>query len=208
MIGRMPALFARPTASLASSRGGSIMPTSPANTRSCSTRSSISSSATAPAGNDSIGDAERAQRAAGELFVRQQDLRPRRFAQRAWSFADELLRARVSSTSGRAFREDEHALPRSRRRCAPCSSTCVPRRTGLRRRGRNLAVQRSALQPGLSRRHDERAFCRVTLYGPPAVMLLQHGVVRAVGDSERAIQFDPETAFDGLPVTLTSPSGA
>ena len=40
MIGRMPACFARATASFASTRGGSIMPIRPANTRSCSTRSS------------------------------------------------------------------------------------------------------------------------------------------------------------------------
>ena len=40
MIGRIPACFARTTASFASTRGGSMMPIRPPNTRSCSTRSS------------------------------------------------------------------------------------------------------------------------------------------------------------------------
>ena len=63
-------------------------------------------------------------------------------------------------------------------------------------------VERLGLQPGLARRDDQRAFGRVALHRPAPVALLQHGVVGAVGDGERAHQLEPQRAIDRpAPVT-------
>ena len=70
-------------------------------------------------------------------------------------------------------------------------------------------VERLLLQPGLARGDDQRAFGRVALHRPAPVALLQHGIVGAVGDGQRAHQFEPQRAIDRPPPSRrTSPSGA
>ena len=55
-------------------------------------------------------------------------------------------------------------------------------------------VERFSLQPGFARGDDERAFGRIALHRPAPVALLQHGVVGAVGDGQRALQLDAQRA--------------
>ena len=52
-------------------------------------------------------------------------------------------------------------------------------------------IERFILQPGFARRDDERAFGRVALHRPAPLALVQLGIVSAVADGERALQFDP-----------------
>ena len=61
---------------------------------------------------------------------------------------------------------------------------------------REARVERVGLQAGLARGDDQRAFGRVALDRPAAVVLLQHGVVRAIGGRERAIQLEPQRPVD------------
>jgi hypothetical protein len=71
---------------------------------------------------------------------------------------------------------------------------------------RNSGLKRFGTQSSLSRSHDERAFCGVTLYGPLAVVLLEHRVIRPVGDSERSIQ-SVTTSLTWLVTDLTALAG-
>ena len=144
----MPARFARATASLASSRGGSIMPISPAKTRSrsmCSPTSSRSSASRRP----TRGTRRRAcaARVAASASFASRISRRRVVGQRTPLLADQLVRAARQQHVGRAFREDEHAPARFRRRCGPCSSACARTRTAPRRRARSAGPDASACRP-------------------------------------------------------------
>ena len=190
IIGRIPAAFARATASFASSRGGSIMPINPANTRSCSTRSSTSSASNAPAGSErkATPSVRSASPASSSLAL--QNLRAALLCQRLALFADQLLRTTREQYVRRALGEDEQALLALRIGMDRAHQLALG---GERHFADALEarVERFILQAGFARRDDERAFGGVALHRPAAIALLQDGVVGPVADSERALQLDP-----------------
>ena len=116
---------------------------------------------------------------------------------------------RASSTSGAPL------VKTSRRSCRSASRVNRAHQLALGRErhfadAREARVERFILQPGLARRDDQRAFGRIALHRPAPVALLQHGVVGAVGDGERALQLDPQRARRSARrrPARTSPSGA
>ena len=59
------------------------------------------------------------------------------------------------------------------------------------------SIERRGSEAALARGHQERAFGRIALHRPPAVMLPDGRVVRAVGDGERALDLHPPSAVEG-----------
>ena len=149
MIGRMPAPFARATASLASSRGGSIMPIKPRKTRSARRPHRMLRAPKRVLRERAEGDPERAQRLAGQFLVGRQDLGAPRLGQRSRLLAHEFVRAARQQNVRRALGEDEQDAPGARRRCASCSSACARTRTAPRRRARSGASSASSSSPAL-----------------------------------------------------------
>ena len=139
MMGRMPARRARATASLASARGGSMMPISPANTRSCSTRSSGRAECSAKAScvshrpaTPSVLSASPARTSlVSSMAARRSGVSGRR------SSPTSSRVHRVSRTSGAPF-VNTTPRPGARHHGAACSSTCVLKRMGPLRRGESL----------------------------------------------------------------------
>ena len=58
----------------------------------------------------------------------------------------------------------------------------------------------SGARAGLAGGDQQRAFGRIALHRPSAVALLHGGVVGAIGDGERAFEFDSQRAVDGAAV--------
>ena len=196
MIGRMPACFARAMASFASSRGGSMMPISPANTRSCSNRSSTFPAIRVSAGNVRIGNPERPQRL--RLRARHSSRESQLSGRRS---AAAPLRPPARASSVRAARPG-----------APFVNTrswLVPFGVGVHR-AHELALRRErhltdsmkaclegrVAEAGFSRGYEERAFCGVSLHAPLSIPFLEYGVVREIGDAKRAFHFHAQRSVD------------
>ena len=161
-------------------------------------------------GSVARGNAQRAQRLAGELFVRLQNLaRGAASVNGRLSSPTSSCEQRASSTSGAPL--------------VKTSSSLLSLGIGVNRahqlalgRERDFSdalearVERLVVQSGFARRDEERAFGRIALHRPAPVVLLQHGVVRAVGDGQRALQFDAQSVrrVRRHLRTCTSPSGA
>ena len=126
------------------------MPISPANTRSCSTRSSnvialeVRPSAASGRRRPSVRSASPASSSlVCRISARRSAVRGRRL------LADELLRAARQQHVRRAFGEDEQALLPLGVAYESCSSTCARRRTAPRRRAAKRASSASASSPAL-----------------------------------------------------------
>ena len=189
--GRMPARLARATASFASGRGGSIMPISPANTRSCSTRSSGRATCSASASLVSQRAATPSVRSAsaGERVVGLQDLGPAGRRQRPTAVADHLEAAARQEHVGRALREHDAAALLLRVAVDRAHQLALGRERHLAD-ARQPLVERVGAQPGLARGHQQRAFGGVPVHDPAAVALLDDGVVRPIGDRQRTLELD------------------
>ena len=173
MIGRMPGRRAGHRAG-ASGRGGSIIPTTPSQTSSCST----SSEARPVHGSRlerAVGHAERPQRLAGQRLDGRQDLLAALLVSSGRLLAAAHSLQRASSTSGAPF---ESRTPSS------CSASRFAVVISLRSDENGTSPTReeapasASAPPDLARRHDQRALGRVAQDRPAAVLLLERGVVR------------------------------
>ena len=200
--GRMPAPFARATASLASGRGGSIMPIKPGEhqilfDRCVRIRSVLCER---PGRQPPAGDTQRPQCLAGERLVDLENLRgdaPRVSGRRPSPTS--FLGASCEQHVGRALREHDAAIAVAPCRGEACSSACVRRRTALRRRV-------AAARPTTA---DSRPALRAATRSAPSVgspctvqrpsRSTTSRVVCSIGDSERTFQFHSECAVDGPP---------
>ena len=173
-------------------RGGSIMPMSPRKTRSCSIRSSDALSPRTPRSAANVRrHAKRPQRlrrrarhSSGESPLAASSFRGRR------SLSHQFVRAPRQQHVRSAFREHRYCSPFSRRLSMyACSSACAPTKTALPRLAANVPRGLGA-EACLAGGDEERAFRGVSLHGPPSVALLHGGVICAIGDGERSLQFD------------------
>ena len=97
---------------------------------------------------------------------------------------------RASSTSGAPFVKTQHALRRARRRVWTVLISLRSDENGTSPTRAKRASSASGLEPGLARRHEQRAFGRDRPGRSSArPARCSDGVVRAVGDGERALQF-------------------
>ena len=195
MIGRMPAPLARATASRASARGGSIMPIRPSKDEILLDRLVERVPQRASFGERAEGDAERAQRLAGQLLVDGRISARRASVSGRASSPTSSCEQRASSTSGAPL---VNTSSRSWRSASLCTVLISLRseENGTSPTTREARVERLGLQPGLARRDDQRAFGRIALHRPASVPLLQDGVVGAVGGGERAHQLGPQRPVD------------
>ena len=193
MIGRMPAPFARATASVASARGGSIMPIRPG-------EDEVLLDALVDAAVVRVGASSASQRIAtpsvrsassGERLVGARDLRAALRRQRPRLLADQLARAPREQHVGRALREHDAGAPsRSASRCTVLISLRSDENGTSPTRG-SRASSASALRPALRAATSSAPSVGIALHRPAAVLLAARvGVVRAVGGGERALELD------------------
>ena len=188
------------TASFASARGGSIMPTRPSEHQ-LVLEPFIESSLSERSQPAAVRKATPSVRSASPASA---SLASRIAARRASSsglrlVADQLVRAARQQDVGRALGEDAQARLPARRRYGPCSSACARRRTGTSPTRGKRASSASSSSPALRAATMQRAFGRVALHRPAAVALLQHGVVGAIADGERALELVAAPSSSALP---------
>jgi hypothetical protein len=125
--------------------------------------------------------------------------------QRPSFLTDELKAAPCRSTSGALV----NTMPRSS--CSVAMKGAHQLALGGERHfadARQACVERFGAETCLSRGHQQRTFCRITLHRPSAIAFLHAGVVCPVRNGQRALEFYAAWTLDGSPVlTLHSPWG-
>ena len=196
MIGRMPAPFARATASRASSRGGSIMPISPRKTRSLLDLVVDCLGLGVSSGSERKATPSVRSASPASASLPCQDRGAALLGQRPRLLAHQLVRAASQQHVGRALGEHEQRAPAARRRCGPCSSACARMRTAPRRPARSgHRAPRPPARPCARRRsarpRSGRPAPSSARRAPAATALL----ARSATISAR-VQLDPQRALD------------
>ncbi len=148
------------------------------------------------------GDPQRAQGLAGERLVDLPDRGAPGVVEPPDRVADLLVRAARQQHVRRALAEDHQILATLRIGMDRGHELALGREGNLAHAA-EARVQVGVLQAGLARGHDQGALGGIALDAPAAVVLLQHRVVGAVSDRERALQLAAQR-----PVDLTGRPGA
>ena len=176
------------------------MPISPAKTRSCSTRSSGRAACSASASSASQRPATPSVRSASPASASfdLQNLRAARRRQRPPSVADHFEGASRQQHVGRSLGEHDAARSCSVSRWMVLISLRSEENGTSPTRGSRLSSA-SELRPALRAATSSAPSVGIALHGPPAVALLHRGVVRPIGDGERALELDPQSARRSVP---------
>ena len=197
ITGRIPALFARATASFASSLGG-IDHADEAREHEVLLGTFLSTLGLRHRVRRqlAVGDAERpSARPASSSFTLRISAR-RSGAQAARLLADVLPdEQRSRSTSGAPF---VNTISRSSSSVSVWTVLMSLRsdENGTSPTRRTVPSSAFPVEAGLARRDQQRALGRIALHRPAAFVLLHDGVVRAIGDGERPLQLEAKRAID------------
>ena len=140
-------------------------------------------------------DAERTQAFARKSLVEFQYLGPPFSSQRPFLLAHFFLRAARKQHIRRTLGELEQVLLALGVAVHRAHQLALGRERDLRN-ALEACTQHFIAETRLARRDDQGAFGRIALHGPTAVLLLQHGVVRAIGCCKRSHELALQRPLD------------